>query len=210
MSKSKIGVSFVSLALAAVFCFCVAFPVSAQESTPAPKPRPGDELPAFVLKDYNGKEYALNNLEGKVVVLDFSSQECPYSRGVDPHLAELAKSYEGKDVVFLSIDSHFKTTVEEIKKYAEENKLPFPILKDEGNVYADMVGATRTPEFYVLNKELVLVYHGPFDDRKEPDKKGETEYLRNAIDKTLAGKPVEPSEVKVWGCTIKRAEKKAQ
>ncbi len=170
-------------------------------------PKPGDELPEFTMKDYHGNEHTLNSFEGKVVVLNFSSQECPYSRGVDPHLAELAKEYEGKGVVILSIDSHHKTTVEEIKKYAEENKLPFPILKDEGNVYADLVGATRTPEFFVLNKELILVYHGPFDDRKDPQQKGETPYLRNAIDAALEGKPVEPSVVKAWGCTIKRAQK---
>lgn len=210
MIDARTRVRFLNLALSVVLGFIVAVSASAQESANAAKPRPGDAFPEFVLKDYNGNQHALKDFKGKVVVLDFSSQECPYSRGVDPHLAELAKAYDGKDVVFLGIDSHFRTTVEEIKQYAEDNKLPFPILKDEGNVYADTVGATRTPEFYVLNKDLVLVYHGPFDDRKEPDKKGETEYLRQAIDKTLAGQPVEPSEVKAWGCTIKRAEKKSR
>lgn len=209
MRKRKAMLMFMGGAVLVTFLLVAGWAGLAQEPPELPKAEIGAKLPEFTMTDHTGKEHSLSAYAGKVVVLNFSSQECPYSRGVDPHLADLAKEYKDKGVVVLCIDSHNKTTVDEIKKYAEDHSLPFPILKDEKNVYADAVGATRTPEFYVLDKEQKLVYHGPFDDRKDPAKRGETEYLRNALDKTLAGEDIVPSQVKAWGCTIKRVPKTA-
>jgi thiol-disulfide isomerase/thioredoxin len=166
----------------------------------------GSVLPDFTLKDFTGQEHSLASCKGKVVVLDFCSQECPYSRGVDEALTELANTYAEKGVVFLGVDSHKSTTPDQIKQYATDKKVPFPILKDGNNTYADVVGATRTPEFYILDKDLKLVYHGAFDDRKVPEKRGETNYVRNALDDVLGGKPVRTPQVDAWGCTIKRAK----
>lgn len=165
----------------------------------------GSVMPNFTLKDFTGKEHSLEQLKGKIVVLDFCSHKCPWSRGADKTLPELAKTYGEKDVVFLGIDSHKSTPPEEIKEYAAEQKILHPILKDVENQYADAVGATRTPEFYILDKELKLAYHGAFDDRKAPDKPGENNHVRNALDDLLAGQPVKNPKVDAWGCTIKRA-----
>ncbi|MGC9054748.1 MAG: redoxin domain-containing protein, partial [Candidatus Hydrogenedens sp.] len=66
----------------------------------------GDPMPDFNLKDYDGKEYSLAQFKGKIVVLEFCSQECPYSRGADPDIAELHAKYSTRGVVFLGIDSH--------------------------------------------------------------------------------------------------------
>jgi len=52
-----------------------------------------------------------------------------------------------------------------------------------------------------------LAYHGAYDDRKAPDKTGETNYVAKALDALLAGEKVEKPVVKAWGCTIKRAPK---
>jgi peroxiredoxin len=167
----------------------------------------GAVAPDFALKDFEAKDHTLSALKGKIVVLDFSSIECPYSRGVDKDgLVELARAYTAKGVVFLGVDSHKSTTPEQIKQYAAENKIPFPILKDAANKYADAVGATRTPEFFILDKDLKLAYHGAFDDRKDPEKRGATGHVRNALDDLLAGRPVKTPEVAAWGCTIKRVE----
>jgi peroxiredoxin len=167
----------------------------------------GSLMPNFTLKDLNGQEQTLASYKGKIVVLDFCSQECPYSRGVDQDgLTDLANAYAGKGVVFLGIDSHKSTTPEQIKQYATDKNIPFRILKDVENKYADTVGATRTPEFYVLDKDLKLAYHGAYDDRKVPEKRGETAYVCNALDDLLAGRPVKTAQVDAWGCTIKRVK----
>lgn len=167
----------------------------------------GDPMPDFTLKDYDGKEHSLSQYKGKIVVIEFCSQECPYSRGADPDLAQLHAKYSGKGVVFLGIDSHFKTTPEEIKQYALKVKKPYPILKDVENKYADKVDAKVTPEIFIVDKDGKLAYHGAFDDRKGPDAQPTEKYTENAIEALLAGKPVEKKETKAWGCTIKRVPK---
>jgi peroxiredoxin len=166
----------------------------------------GAAMPEFTLKDHNGESHTLSALKGKIVVLDFSSQHCPWSLAVDKELPALAAEYAGKDVVFFGIDSHKSTPPEEIKKHVEEAKIPFPVLKDEMNAYADKAGASRTPEFYVLDKELKVAYHGAYDNRRDPNEKGSESYVKAAIDSLLAGQPVATPEVKGWGCTIKRAQ----
>lgn len=164
----------------------------------------GAEVPGFTMTDHAGKEHSLEDYKEKVVILDFSSQECPYSRAADPLLNEMVKEMEGKDVVLLSIDSHNSTTPEQIAAYAEEHELTFPILKDEGNEYADKLGATRTPEFFVVDKEGKLAYHGAYDDGREPGD-GDTHYLKDAVMALLEGNTPDPATTKPIGCTIKRA-----
>ncbi len=165
---------------------------------------PGQAMPDFKLKDLNGKEHSLADYKGKIVVIEFCSHNCPYFRGADPQLIELAKKYADQGVVVLGIDSNTPNDIESIRKYAEEKGKNYPILKDEGNAYADEVGATRTPEVFVVDKEGKVAYHGAFDDRKNPEKTGETPYVENAVKALIEGKPVETPTAKAWGCTIKR------
>lgn len=167
----------------------------------------GEKLPDFTMTDFTGKEHSLEDYEDKVVVLIATSQHCPWVKGSDLHLEEIAKKYRDKGVVFLKFDSHSNTPPEDIKEYNEKRELTIPVLKDEQNEYADKVAATRTPEVYIVNKEHELVYHGAYDNRKVPEQKGDTNYVANALDALLAGEEIEPKEVNAWGCTIKRVAK---
>ena len=168
----------------------------------------GSVMPDFALTDSGGKEHILSALAGKVVVLDFLSQTCPYSRGSAAYLSELAREYAQKGVVFLGVDSHKSTTHAENAAYKKKAGIPYPILRDERNAYADAVGATRTPEIYLIDKSGTLVYQGAVDDRKVPTELGETPYLKNALDEVLAGKSVSTPHVSAWGCSIKRLAKR--
>ncbi|MBN2310318.1 MAG: redoxin domain-containing protein [Candidatus Hydrogenedentes bacterium] len=181
----------------------------AEDEAGKPRLKPGQDMPPFVLNDYEGKEVSLAKLKGKVVVVAFTSQECPYSRGAEPVLARLALAYKDKGVVVVSIDSHKDTRPEQIKEYAlgknpTEKKLPYPIVKDSGNRYADAVGARQTPEIYVVDAKGKLVYHGGLDNQKKPDDAEYVAYTAEALDEVLAGEPVSRPETKAYGCTIKR------
>ncbi len=167
----------------------------------------GEEMPDFTMTDYTGAEHSLSDYRGKVVVLEFLSQHCPWSRGAAPSIADVAEKH-GEDVVFLGIDSHRATTHADNAAYAEKMDIQYPILRDENNVYADKVGATRTPELYVIDEEGVLRYHGAYDNRKSPQDTGDVNYLAKAIDAVVSGEPVEKAEVSAWGCTIKRVAKR--
>lgn len=167
----------------------------------------GDAMPDFSLQDYNGQTHTLAQYAGSIVVLDFCSHKCPFSLGTDPDLAVLARDYEkNPKVVFLGIDSHHDTTAEEIKAYAEANNLPYPILRDPDNRYADAAGALVTPDIFIVDDKGMLAYRGAFDNRIRPDSKGSRAYVADAIAALLAGEEVKPNHVSAWGCTIKRAQ----
>jgi hypothetical protein len=91
-----------------------------------------------------------------------------------------------------------------VKVHATQNKLSFIILKDPGNKIADKLGATVTPEAYFLDANNKLLYHGRIDNARNAAQV-ETSDLRNALDSALAGKPIEKTEAKAFGCSIKRA-----
>lgn len=175
----------------------------------AAAPEVGAVIPDFKLKDYDGKEHSLSANKGKIVLISFTSQQCPVSNGLEPTFAKLAEQYSAKGVVFYSIDSHAETTPAQIAKYAaSENKtgkkLPYPILKDVDNKYADQMGAKRTPEIYIVDKDGKLAYHGGIDNQKEATDPGYKNFVSAALDELLAGKPVSEPKHSAYGCGIKR------
>ncbi len=165
-----------------------------------------DKVDNFTLKDYNGKEYKLSDFkDSKAIVIIFVATQCPISNAYNSRMAALNKEYKEKEISFIGINSNKQESIEEIKTHAAENKLDFVILKDQNNIIADKFKASFTPEVYVLNKDFEIMYHGRIDDsRKEEDVK--TKDLRKALDEILAGKKVEISKTKAFGCTIKRVD----
>jgi hypothetical protein len=77
-------------------------------------------------------------------------------------------------------------------------------LKDTDNKIADMFGALRTPEVFVIGKENVILYHGRIDDSKDAAEVTSHD-LKNALNEILAGKEVSVKTTKSFGCTIKKA-----
>lgn len=205
MKKYLIIAGIVLAALAAVAFVAVRMQLSGALSGVAQPVRPGDRMPPFSLTDHLGNTHTLEQYAGKIVVLDFSSHKCPFSLGVDPHFAALARQYaDNAALVFLGIDSHYDTSIQEIRDYAEASQLPFPILKDVDNLYADAAGALVTPDFFVIDQEGRLAYRGSFDNRIRPDSAGSRGYVAEAVAALLAGKRPDPAHVRAWGCTIKR------
>lgn len=165
----------------------------------------GQPLPDFTLPDLDGKGQTLSAHKGKeVVVLIFANQGCPFSIGAEPALFALHEKYKDKGVVFYAIDSNATNTVEDIKKHVAEKKVPYAVLKDADNKYADALGAKVTPETFVVDKSGNLAYHGAPDDRKSPDAAGATPWLDNALAALTSGTEVAVKEAKTWGCGIKR------
>lgn len=166
----------------------------------------GDTMPDFSLADYDGNTHTLKQYAGKIVVLVFCSHKCPFSRGIDQDFAALQNKYGNDGLVFHGIDSHSDTTAAEIREYAVSSGLPQPILRDDGNRYADAVGALVTPDFFIVDKQGRLAYRGAFDNRLTPDGSGSRTYVADAIEALLTDIPLNPAHVPSWGCTIKRAQ----
>ena len=81
--------------------------------------------------------------------------------------------------------------------------LPYPYLYDESQQVARMFDAACTPEFYLFDSSLTLVYHGTINDSPRDPAKVTRDYLSKAIESVLAGQVPEPQFVHPLGCSIK-------
>ena len=197
----------VSIMLAVLFLATAAVVGSGRiidNEIPAP-PAIGATIEDFTLPNTSGAELALKALKGKNgTVLIFISVQCPVSNGYNERMEKLAQDYKAKGINVVGINSNATEDADAVKNHASEKHLTFAILKDAGNKVADKLGANRTPEAYLLDANNKLVYHGRIDNSQDPAKI-ESNDLRNAMDSLLAGKPIEKSEAKAFGCTIKRS-----
>lgn len=160
----------------------------------------------FSLEDYNGVKHSLSEYKSsKAVVLMFIATQCPVSNAYNTRMVELQKDYASKGVTFVGINSNKQESAEEVKNHAKEHGFEFTILKDWNNVIADKLEASVTPEIYVLNSALEVLYHGRIDDSQRENRVSSKD-LRAALDRILSGKPVEVEETKAFGCSIKRVK----
>ena len=177
---------------------------STEGEVPAP-PAIGTTLEDFTLPDADGKEHSLNSLKGKSgSVLIFVATKCPVSNAYNERMEKLAQDFKARGVNVIGINSNVGESAAAVKAHAGENKFSFPVLKDPANKIADRLGASVTPEAYFLDAGNKLIYRGRIDNAKDADKVNSSE-LRDAIEATLAGKPVAKTTANAFGCTIKRA-----
>src|SRR5438132_3412037 len=154
----------------------------------------GKKVETFTLRDYRGAERSLQDFANhELMVLAFTGTECPVAKLYAPRLAELAKEYGPKGVAFIGINANQQDSISAIGQYAKTYGLSLPILKDVSNVLADRLGAQRTPEVFVLDRQRVVRYWGRIDDqygvgytRPKPGRRD----LAVALAELLAGKPV--------------------
>jgi peroxiredoxin len=194
---------FRNLSILLVLVFVIAGAALAGE-VPSP-PAIGSTIEEFTLPDVDGTEHSLKSLAGKNgTVLIFIAVQCPVSNAYNERMAKLAEDYKAKGINVIGINANVSEDAAAVKAHAQEHKLSFTILKDPGNKIADKLGASVTPEAYFLDANNKLLYHGRIDNSRNPAQI-ETSDLRNALDAALNGKPVEKTEARAFGCTIKRA-----
>jgi peroxiredoxin len=168
----------------------------------------GAAAPDFSLQDQNGKTVKLSDYKGKIVVLEWFNQGCPY---VVRHyktktMTNTADKYKGQDVVWLAINTTAGKTAEDNKTSAEAWGISYPILTDKSSAVAQQYGAKTTPHMFIIDKEGKLAYNGAIDDDSSADgTKGDkaVNFVAKALDEILAGKPVSQAETKPYGCGVK-------
>jgi peroxiredoxin len=163
----------------------------------------------FSLLNTSGQPVRFSDFKDKkAVVVVFVGTECPINNAFMPRLAELQRAYAPKGVQFLAINSNMQDSAAAVAEHARKFAVPFPVLKDSGSKVADLFGAQRTPEAFVLDERQVVRYQGRIDDqygigytRPLPKHRDMVE----AIDALLAGKAVPMPTTQVQGCLIARA-----
>ncbi len=176
---------------------------------PTTKIKIGEKMADFTLPEAGtGNPHALyENAGKKAVAVIFIATRCPYSNAFNHVMADLAREYAGKGVLVLGVNANKTEPASEVAEHAREKNLGFTVLKDEGNVLADRLGASVTPEVFLLDSTWTLRYHGALGNSANPttnpDQANDAE-VRPALDAVLAGQPVAQPETKAFGCTIKR------
>ncbi|GIV07997.1 MAG: hypothetical protein KatS3mg019_0088 [Fimbriimonadales bacterium] len=185
---------------------------SKQSDAAAEKPAIGKRVPNFTLPNMNlqeglPREITLYDIKDKkAIVIMYIATRCPVSLDYDERMANLAKEYMPKGVMFIGINSNTIEPASEVTEHAQKKGFVFPVLKDEGNKVADMYDAKVTPEVFVLDSNFVLRYHGRIDDSQNPQRVSQRD-LKNALDAILAGREPAVKETRAFGCTIKRVQK---
>src|ERR1051325_4230950 len=170
---------------------------------PAP-PTIGSAIEDFTLPDANGVNHSLKSLMGKKgAVIIFVATKCPVSNAYNDRMQKVYEDYQAKGVSVIGINANSTEPAAEVKSHAAEKGLKFAILKDDGNKIADRLGATRTPEAYVLDAGGKLVYHGRIDNSQKMEGITSND-LRDALDEMLAGKAISKTGGAAFGCSIKR------
>lgn len=164
----------------------------------------GDKVTDFTINNYDGNSYTLSTSGAKATVVIFISTECPFVQPYTDRLIQLNEQFGSQGITIWAINSNKTEPTDNVISHAKEHNYNFPVLKDNDNVVADLFGAARTPEVFVIdNNSMTVVYHGRIDDNKEADKVTSND-LQNALNDFLAGNAITNSETKAFGCSIKR------
>ena len=148
-----------------------------------------------------------DHLEVGPLVIVFIGVECPLVRQYLPKLNELSDHFVSQGVSFLGVDSNHHDTLQELDQFSHDLKIGFPVAQDKDCVLADILGAERTPEAFLIDAHRLIRYSGRIDDqfgiqtrRKRPG----TEELATAIRAVLAGEKVAVPRTQPIGCLIGR------
>lgn len=171
----------------------------------------GTAAPDFSLPDtVSGRMVSLSDVKmDKGLVVMFLCNHCPYVIHVNPEIVRVAKDYIAKGVGFVGISSNNAVNYpddapDKMKEVAERLGYPFPYLYDESQEVARAYDAACTPDFYVFDKDMKLVYRGRLDDsRPKNDNPLTGKDLRAALDAVLAGEAVSEVQYPSGGCNIK-------
>lgn len=171
----------------------------------------GSSAPAFTLPDVvSGKTLSLDALKSDTAtVIMFICNHCPYVKHINDQLVSLANDYIPKAISFVAISSndvsaHTEDSPENMRQLALELKYPFPYLYDEPQAVAKAYEAACTPDFFIYNKDLQLVYRGQLDDSRPGNKvPSDGKDIRAALDAILSGEKPSPRQRPSIGCNIK-------
>lgn len=184
----------------------------------------GSSAPPFDLPGVDDKKYSLDDFKNaKVLTVIFTCNHCPTAQAYESRIKELAASYPPSEVAVVAIStndpqgvtldelgySDLSDSFADMKIRAKDQQFNFPYLYDgDTEQVGRAYGPLATPHAFVFDAERKLRYKGRIDNSENPSYI-RTHDLRNAIDAVLADRPVEVAQTRVFGCSIKWSDKRA-
>jgi peroxiredoxin/mono/diheme cytochrome c family protein len=182
------------------------FPAAGAQPGPIDKGADNQPIAGIRLRDCLGGWHSLEDFRGcKALVIAFVGTECPLAKLYAARLAELAREFETKGVVFLGVDSNRRDSEREVAEFARTHGISFPVLMDADGVLAGRVGVTRMTEVVVLDPRRAVRYRGRIDDQYGVDyvrPKPTRRDLAVALNEILDNNPVTEPALPAAGCLI--------
>jgi alkyl hydroperoxide reductase subunit AhpC len=177
----------------------------------------GEAAPDFTATASNGKTFHLSEYRGKYVVLEWHNNGCPYVRKHynSGNMQRLQKQWTGAGVVWFTILSSapgkqgYATASEENDYLAKMQAAPTAALLDPTGEIGHLYDAKTSPQMVVINPQGVLIYSGAIDDKPTTDLDDvptATNYVKLALEQSMAGKPVQTPTTRPYGCSVKYAD----
>lgn len=172
----------------------------------------GSTIPnaAKKMTDITGKQYSFNDVKKKNgLLVVFSCNTCPWVIKNQQVAAEGYGYALSKEVGVIVLNSNEASrgdgdSQEKMKEYAKAQGYKYPYVMDDNSTMADAFGARVTPECYLFDKDMKLVYHGAITDNPKTPSESTRDHLKVAIDEVVNGKDVSMKTSKAMGCGIKR------
>ncbi len=176
----------------------------------------GKPAPDFTGTTIDGKTVKLSDYAGKIVVIESYNSDCPYCNNQyqTGAMPELQKDLAAKGVVWLLVNSvnpknmSHRTPEQARTEMAEKKITANAWIDDSSGAIGHLYGMLTTPHMFVISKDGKLVYDGAIDNQPDPvhDPAKARNYVKEAVNDLLAGKPVEVSQTKPYGCSVKYAD----
>jgi peroxiredoxin len=171
--------------------------------------RLGDVVPAFTLPDTEGVEHTVPAPEAPpATVLVVTCNHCPYVIAWNPRLRAVAEDYAPRGVRFLTINANDAErypadSPEHMRRFVREQDWPIPYLFDESQDVARAYSAACTPDAFLFDPLLRLVYRGQLDESRPGRGTSDGRDIRAALDAVLAGRAPSTDQRPSIGCSIK-------
>jgi peroxiredoxin len=176
----------------------------------------GKPAPDFTGTDITGKTVKLSDFKGKIVIIESYNSDCPYDANhyKTGAMQETQKDFAGKGVVWLLVDSvnkknfSYRTPDQARKELADLKMTATAWIDDSAGTIGHLYDMKTTPHMFVIGKDGTLVYDGAIDNQPDPvhDPRTARNYVKEAVGDLLAGKPIEVSSTKPYGCSVKYAD----
>lgn len=171
---------------------------------------PGEAAPDFTLPDAAGRERSLRELaEGRRgLLVAFVCNHCPFVVHLADAMGRFADEIATKGVATVAIASNDverypADAPEHMASFAEAHGWRFPYLHDATQKVAHAYAAACTPDFYLFDGDLKLVYAGQFDDSRPGRGEPTASHLAAAVENLLAGRATPTPWYPSSGCNIK-------
>jgi peroxiredoxin len=158
--------------------------------------------PDFMLPGVGGGRFALSDWRGQIIVLNFWSAECPWSRRADVALVYRQLSWDSKGVRIVGIASNANEKEIQLRSEVQARHLKYPVLLDGDRSVATLYQAKTTPHFFVIDRQSYVRYSGALDDVTRKGQKPSTIYLDEAVQALLANRPPNPLTTAPFGSPL--------